>query len=250
MSLSHYGFDEVSGLVVLDDGTAPYNGLMQAMDDTNRVPGVVGSALMFSGFGEAVAMSAYNILQDNFTVCFWAAPAANQTASTQGSSAARLSGKLYVVEPISGASFASSGQTVGIAVGINRVEVIAFTSTRQSVLLAWSAGTTFGSGSWAHVCVVFDSKLPTLFVNGAPVQQGIAATGAAFLAVSNVGGSSQFYNGNLDEVRVFGARLTQPSIAQLYQTDLLRGEAAACLFHACSLVLMTGFYRAQAYLAL
>eukprot|EP00042_Codosiga_hollandica_P059353 m.913291 g.913291 ORF g.913291 m.913291 type:complete len:1084 (-) comp60127_c0_seq10:265-3516(-) len=221
-SYSHYGFDEVSGILADDDGAANADGVMQAMDDTNRVPGVYNGALLFNADRQNVAITTPYPLQDNFTVCFWAKPTANHSISGEfNRSSAALTGKRYAIQPLDGCAISITALGVGVSVGSNGVSVIETGFNNSAVILEWLSPSNLSS-VWSHICVSFSSGTPTLYINAVPVRQGLKSVGPSFLQVASVGGTTQYYRGYIDELRVFTARLTQIGVSQLYQSDLYR----------------------------
>jgi hypothetical protein len=197
-------------------------GILQAMDNTNRVSGVVNDALVFNTDGQAVIVSGSPVLQNNFTVCFWTMPNATHSTYTESTaSQGTLTGKRYLIQPLDGSTISSTARGVGISVGLNGISVVEYGFNYQAVILEWLSAPINLSASWSHVCVSFDIGLPTLYVNAVPVRQGLQTVNTAYFAVTNIGGANQFYKGYVDELRVFAARLTQVGVSQLYQSDLL-----------------------------
>ena len=88
-----------------------------------------------------------------------------------------------------------------------------------------SYGETYGSSrlvvnTWTHLAATYDGSQVRLFVNGAQVaskaQTGSLAASANPLQIGGDGIYGQYFNGRIDEVRVYRAALTQAEI----QTDM------------------------------
>ena len=215
----HYAFDEGSGQVALNDGTYAFeNGILQGMDDSNRVAGVVGGALNFTAAYQFVDVQASAPIHQNFTLCLWAIPASNATAQYSPSAAPQtLTGLSYAVEPVYDASLGASAN-VGMSIDAAGVTVVAAGSAGTYVLLQWTPGMDLQS--WLYYCVSVDNGLASLYVNGQFVGQGVPAPVPVALSLSNIGGVTQFYAGAIDELRVFAARLTGTGIQFQYQADV------------------------------
>ncbi len=178
----------------------------------NRIQGPVGRALQFTAEFQTISIQSTQLFSTRFTVCSWVLPTANLTVFEQAATYDSLLGTRYLFEPINAGD-------IGIAVGINGMNVVFNEGLGFSILLSWN--NTLASTSWTHFCVAFDSGIPTLFLNGRPVQQGVAPSLSllATFSISNIGGLNQFYQGGLDNVNVFATSLTTTSIQQLYQTE-------------------------------
>jgi hypothetical protein len=80
------------------------------------------------------------------------------------------------------------------------------------------------TGAWTHVAIVLGSNGGTLYINGAVVATNTALTlrpkdlGAA---ANNYLGRSQFadpyFNGEIDELRIYASALTAAQIATIYK---------------------------------
>jgi hypothetical protein len=91
-------------------------------------------------------------------------------------------------------------------------------------------------GQWHHVAGVFDNGLMTLYIDGAPdvsaaggntfgtgtVRYGfIASQSEATVFDGDRSGSPGYFNGGLDDVRIYDKALTEAEIAQVMRGDLL-----------------------------
>ena len=73
------------------------------------------------------------------------------------------------------------------------------------------------SGAWSHVAMTYDGTTQRLFINGVEVasapQSGAIETGAGALRVGgNNSWTGEFFQGEIDEVRVYNRALSQPEI--------------------------------------
>ncbi|ESS72439.1 PDK repeat-containing protein [Methyloglobulus morosus KoM1] len=188
-----YGFEEASGTTVVDASGNGNNGVM-----TNAVrvaPGKFGNALQFNGTNALVKIndSASLKLTTGMTLEAWVMPSAINNLWKD------------VIEK-----------------GDDNYFLMA-TSNRSSVPVG---GGTFGEingtsalpvNTWTHLAVTYDGVTQRLFVNGAQVSS-IARTGniATSTGPLQIGGDSiygQYFNGYIDEVRVYNRALAQTEIA-------------------------------------
>jgi hypothetical protein len=178
----------------------------------NRVVGKVGFGLLLNLENQFVSIPAPDTLNQNFTLCAWVQPTSDQAyfeASNQ--TPVRGTGLRFVVEP-------TSVGGVGLSVGLNGISVVVAAPQGFFVLLTWNASIPL-TARWTHVCVAFDVYGPLLYVNAQPLVQGLVAPISSSISVSNIGGNTQFYQGIVDQVKVFAARLTVVGVRQLYQTE-------------------------------
>lgn len=92
---------------------------------------------------------------------------------------------------------------------------------------SWTADIGYTMGSWTHFAVTYDASnltgLPTFYANGEQVpvisgsQPASFTAGAAGASIgSNYGGSASFFNGALDDLRIYGIALPAQHISLLY----------------------------------
>lgn len=88
-----------------------------------------------------------------------------------------------------------------------------------------SSGGTFSQGDWVHVAVAKSSTTGmTLYVNGTQVANNSSATGNASntatgsntIGVYKTGSYSSWYNGSIDQVRIFSKALSSSEVSKLY----------------------------------
>lgn len=92
---------------------------------------------------------------------------------------------------------------------------------------AWSANIGYTMGAWTHFAVSYDSNnldgLPVFYANGVSVPLSAATQPSAFTAgaagasiASNYAGSGSFFNGALDDLRIYGTILPGDHVLALY----------------------------------
>ena len=118
--------------------------------------------------------------------------------------------------------------TTGVVVGQNRFQ-IRVTNTRRidvtvnSTTVAYS--TPLPESQWIHVGATYDGTILKLFVNGVEVNSaassGIIGVDPSLLTIGrNPAGSSSFFKGKIDEVRIFNIALTNIQFQRMIYQEI------------------------------
>src|SRR5262249_22520776 len=90
---------------------------------------------------------------------------------------------------------------------------------------------------WTHVAVVYVSRRPRLYVNGTLVRTGLLSAMTFVHASGSLGGSSQGdfgnFQGQLDEVRIWNAALSQTQIQSNMTRSLTGTEPNLVTYFRC-----------------
>ena len=192
-----YSFDEGSGTTVADASGNGNGGALQGASWTSA--GKFGSALSFNGTSARVRVedSASLDLTSAVTLEAWVFPAASQSGWR---AVVQKEVDSYLLHASSGAGGLrpAAGVTVGGAV---------------PTVFAPSA---LPVGAWSHLAMTFDGAQVRVFVNGVQVAS-LPQTGSIGPSGSPlwIGGNSpygEYFNGRIDEVRVYRAALSQAEI--------------------------------------
>lgn len=193
---------------------------------------VRGKTASFNGSNSTMADVSYNTTTNNFTVEFWAKPAATRTSTAESNTgtAATAGGQRYVIRPFQqGGGTASS---VGVSVGTNGVSIVEHDAGHAPIPLVWD-GTLTG---WNHIALVYRSKTPYLYINGVLVRQGLTTTKTNIFPLigSNLLWATEYYNGEVDNIRVFNVAKTSQQINQDMhrETPLTSGLIAHYTFNS------------------
>ena len=99
----------------------------------------------------------------------------------------------------------------------------------------------FSDGAWCHVAFVQDGVSPVIYIDGVAVAQTFSVSsdktewfnnmagldnGRVGCIEFNSGGNTNFFNGNFDEVLFVNRALTQPQVADIYNTGSPKDETA------------------------
>ena len=205
--IDEWNFDESSGTTALDS-VGSNTGLLQNFnfDSTDGwVPGVDGNALDFDGINDYVALDSTAIsLTNNFTVTAWLCP---KNPAAEG---AFLS--LRCSYPASGLRF---------FVNQNSLDIQGQTPGGWQTAL-FADGQVL-SNTWQHVAIVYDKSMLTVYLNG--VSQGSTNWGGDFVMDANqpskIGTEgSYFYEGAIDDLRIYDRTLSANEIQTLVQGEV------------------------------
>jgi hypothetical protein len=93
-----------------------------------------------------------------------------------------------------------------------------------------NSGTTVGTNSWNHVAGIFDDSTNTIttYINGVQNTQSVSITSSPYstassddgLRLGNQIGSSIYFNGSIDEIRIWNKSLSADEIYQQYISNL------------------------------
>jgi len=201
----------------LDSSASNMNGVIrQAL----RVPGKFGGALQFDGFDDWVTVTDLTTtatspidLTTGATLSAWVSPSSMSGWETilmkeRGTAGAGL--LAYALYAHDGAPLA--GQQA-VPAGYIRVNPVATTTDRRV------GGTaSLALNTWTHVAMTYDGANMRYYVNGVlvgttPGTGGINVANGAIRIGGNNSSTGEFFNGKIDEVRVYNRALSAAEIA-------------------------------------
>lgn len=222
--VGYWKLDEASGTSAADSSGNSNTGTLHNMEGADWVAGKIGSALNFSGDGTteyvSIADSASLDIPGPVTLCAWV-NATSFTSSGEedvilGKSSAAVSAQYYLSTDDSPSTSAK------------RI-VFGWTNTAGSVTESYVSTNTISSGAWHHVCGVrVNNNDVDLYINGVSqtvnVFQGgnvTPSTATAPITLGRAGAVSALYwNGVIDDARVYNRDLSAQEIDYLYQCGL------------------------------
>jgi hypothetical protein len=221
------GFDEAAGATAVDSSTSGMNGtIRQAL----RVPGKFGRALQFDGVDDWVTVADLTTtatspidLTTGMTLSAWVNPTVMSGWETilmkeRGSAGAGL--LAYALYAHDGAPLAVG---VPVPAGYVRTNPVASTVDR-----AVRGNTALTLGAWTHIATTYDGARQHFFVNGVEIGTGVAGTGSINVAngAIRIGGNNsstgEFFQGLIDEVRVYNRALSAAEIATDMNSAIVR----------------------------
>ncbi|MBW8370547.1 MAG: LamG domain-containing protein [Thiobacillus sp.] len=228
--VQEWRFDECAlGLLageVVDASGNGNHGTPQGAANTGA--GRVCKAGIFNGVSptriKAATLFADGIVND-FTMAFWVNPTATHQLDAQSASGtAGTGGQRYVVYPAQGTDAWGAGHAgAGVSVGTNGISVYEHAASYMPPLLVWSGAVS----GWTHVAVVYQSRQPRLYVNGALVATGLTSTyanvhpglrssGGTPTNDGGLGGGNWgWFIGGIDEFRVYDGALAAAGVASI-----------------------------------
>ena len=214
--IATYSFDEGSGLSANDGSGNAHTGVISGA--TWTIAGKYGSALSFNGTNSWVTVADANDLDltTGLTLEAWVFPTAAATATTWRNVLIkeRSGGEIYNLYADTDthvpAAYVVRSANPGTPVGVNGVAQVPL-------------------NTWTHLAMTYDTATVRLYVNGTLVRSS-ATTGALLTSTGalRIGGNSvwgEFFQGIIDEVRVYNRALTQAEI----QTDMATPVTGATL---------------------
>jgi hypothetical protein len=199
-----YGFDETSGTTAVD-ALGHRNGTLVG-GVTRTTSGRFGSALTLDGASGMVTVPDDSTLRlaSGMTLEAWVRPSALSNVSS-----------ILTKDQTSGFSYSLLANTAANVPSAN-----VFTTSA----LAAAGPASLALGTWTHVAETWDGSTVRLYIDGAEVaNQPAAGSLAANAGQLKIGGSStagQFFNGLVDEVRVFNRARTAAEIASDLNTPV------------------------------
>jgi chitodextrinase len=195
-----YSFNEGTGTVVTDASGNGNNGTISGATWTTS--GKYGNALVFNGTSALVTVNNSTTLQlsNAMTLEAWVNPLTVNSAWRDV--VYRSSDNYYLEGTTASGSVPGTGGTFGTS------DVVLYGSTALPV------------NTWTHLAATYDGTMMRLYVNGTQVasqpQTGVIATSTNPLQIGGDSLYGQFFQGTIDEVRIYNVVLTAAEI----QTDM------------------------------
>jgi hypothetical protein len=196
-----YGFNEASGNTTAD---LSGNGNTATINGATRTAGRYGNGLSFDGVNDYVAGTDIDFPTSPFTISAWFKTSVIKSSFIVGKFAGAKN-QMYVMSGGSGEALA------GLYDGI---------TWRDAV----DTGNLTADGNWHHVAVVVTATQMELFVDG--VSKATAPHDNSFPVnnvVWNIGrrnNGTHYFNGTLDEIRIYNRALTPSEVQTVMQTPL------------------------------
>ncbi len=211
--------DETSGLDANDSTTNSNDGTLRNMAGTEWTDGIVGGALNFDGSNDYVAIQ--NLYYDGSNYAEVTVTAWIRTSDGTNQIIASYDRNEYWRLEING----SGGGTGQIGWDVR-------TSGGQ---VDYGSSTTVDDGQWHHVAGVFDNGTLIIYIDGEPednpdtsggstfgrgvrTRYGFLGVGSEATSFDGNKGPNNYFNGDMDDVRIYDRALDANEIAQLAET--------------------------------
>lgn len=202
------------------------NGTPQGTANTGT--GRICKGGVFNGVSPTRIKSVNNFadgITNDFTIAFWVNPTTTHQIDGQSTGGTGgTGGQRYALYPAQGTDAWGAGHAgAGVSVGTNGVSVYEHAAGYMPALLAWPGAVS----GWTHVAVVYQARQPRLYINGALVATGLTSTVANIhpgLRTSGGmanndggvgGGNWGWFNGGIDEFRIYDGALDAAQVASI-----------------------------------
>ncbi len=209
MIYAWWKLDESSGTTISDTAGGPF-ALLKGCTWTE---GKKNTALQFNGTSDSVALmnNSLSLVSDTFTVSFWANPETTRAITPATDSGTQgVSGQCYALAANQyGAITDEAG--LGVSVGTNGISVFELADNYFPSLLVADWPLT----GWHLITLVYHDKQPNVYIDGVFVKTGLRSSKKVHPSF-NLGGSNYgWYQGKLDDIRVYPRALENTEIQQL-----------------------------------
>jgi hypothetical protein len=192
---SHWTFDEGSGKIAYDSAGSNDGTLVNGPVWTT---GRIGGALSFDGTNDYVALSGFTVSTISGTIALWFKTSADFSANYGGQGFLISRDYQYsnylTLEQMGTGPYRLTGEA------------------GQDNYFANADGMPVGV--WNHVAVSFDNKTAETYLNGELIQTKTVTSSS--LTLDRIGGrTSEFFNGQIDDVRIYDNALSQSEIRAL-----------------------------------
>lgn len=180
-----------------------------------------GSSVTFSGSGQITVNGEGGTfpIPNTFTIEFWASPEMTHEIDGQSqSSTTGIAGQRYIIGPHQ----AGSNSGVGISLAGNGISVYEHGDSYMPPLLVHPVTLT----GWHHFAIVYNNKLPKLYIDGVFVKDGLASVrGISY--PSNMFGNNQYggFVGKAADYRLWTTARTEAEI-KANMSKRLNGDEA------------------------
>ena len=189
------------------------NGSPAQLTAAGLAPG--GQVAVLSNTLAEITGNAFTGTLNNHTMEFWVKP--NKTVVLHSQVNSGVSGNLsaptteysFAIGPnqFGGSGCTPSTVGTGVSVGTNGIEVVQHGPCHFPVTLSYPITLS----GWTHVAVVHNGNVPSLYVNGNLVKQGVASLYPTF-PNSGTGYTYGYFAGSIDNVRVWNVARTSGEI--------------------------------------
>lgn len=177
--------------------------------------GNTNNAYLFDGVSSQFDSKLVQNVSKNFTLSLWFLPYQTHQIDVESNSGTLgISGQKYLLFPSQGSGDWGSDFTgVGISAGTNGVSVYEHTNSYLPALLVYQKTLS----GWIHLVLKYENNRPSLYLNGELVRSGLQSS-IQYARISSFfgGGYYGFFNGKLDDIRIYERVLSNQDILSLY----------------------------------
>ena len=221
------GFNFNEGADTTTQDVSGHNNTGTLSNATWTTSGKYGNAVSFNGSSGAVTVPSFASSSTDATYSYWA----YFPNTTQAAYARTFQTGDFSATP-----------TLGISHEINPEGA----GSNQIKFVHWSGGHNYDIGTvtltlntWHYIAHVVSGDTAVIYVDGIQVLTGSGVRGTGNAAVSIGTGDSSFFNGTIDDLRIYNTALTQAEIQTDMNTPLTSGGSSTST--TCNTVTTTNF---------
>lgn len=199
----------------------------------SHVPNVLaeGKALQFNGSGDKVTAPSPAAMPTNtFTYEAWVKTdnATHEIDPENNTGTGGTGGQRYLFGAYQREGCAATDASgAGLSVGTNGISVYEHAGCYMPALAVYNS--TIGTG-WNHIAVVYNNRIPTIYLNGTAVHTGVVSARSTVYAPHEIGaGTYGNFGGQVDEVRIWNTARTQSQIRDNMYREILNPESETSL---------------------
>lgn len=168
-------------------------------------------AYEFDGSNDKITTGTTNRPTNTFSFGGWIkALSTHEVDAESNTTTTGTSGQKYAF----GAAHGGSNAGAGLSVGTNGISVYEHGDSYMPPLAVYSS--SIGS-DWNHIMIVYENRQPKIYLNGALVRTGVFSARSTVYAPYEIGaGSYGYFNGSMDEVKVYDSALSAAQVLALY----------------------------------
>lgn len=174
--------------------------------------------ISFSGNESMTIQNVIRELPNSFTYEFWVKPAGAGIRLDAESSYGIYgnTGQLYFIGPACGEQGDEAG--IGISIGMNGISVYEHSIDHLPAVLVYPVSIS----QWTHVALVYQDRVPSLYVNGRFVKKGLPSIKSKVYPSLILGGCSPYgcFQGEMKELRIWNHARTPGQVSCCMHSSL------------------------------
>lgn len=228
--ISHWKMNDNASNTVVTDSAGNSNGTASSNTNTMSTPGKINQALDFDGSENINLVAGDTLIPDtnSWSIGLWF-------------NADVIDGKRKLIEFRSD----NGGANPGFDLHVNTTNLLR-TGYYQTVGgVSQETIKTISTGNWFHVIATYDGTNLKCYVNGileltTEIGLDIISSDVARVGDGFVGGGSAFFDGKIDDVRIYNNVLTQPGVDTIYNSSFGTEEITPIIITKVGNIMMQG----------
>jgi len=184
--------------------------------DLSATGGVINGCLSFDGANDLINIGFTDRASNSFTMEAWFKAWGTHEIDLESTSGfAGISGQRYLFGPVNEGVNAATG----VSVGTNGISVYEHGTGYMPAVAVYSGN--IGTG-WNHVAIVYNNKIPSIYLNGVLVHTGLLGTKPIVFSSLAIGGEFYGYHaGLIDEARIWNKAFSASEVLNSYNSCII-----------------------------